>query len=248
MVNDYDEFAKERQEKLLKGETKSHRFSEKPMMKSMLSSLKRKRILMLGCGTGEESLLLKEFGASDIIGMDLSSKSIKIAKETYPDIEFLVGDMHDLPFEDESFDFVYSSLAIHYSSEPKQVYQEIYRVLKKNGQLLFSVGHPLRWASEHMIVDDVEYHISGYAYPSSEKRVFGNYSTFASHNHYFPNGEVLSFYVGSPSFHFGLLRECGFSIEDFKESICIDEAKEVDYNYWLKNHEIPQFMAFLVQK
>ena len=248
MVNDYDKFAKERQEKLLKGETKPHRFSEKPMMKSMLPSLKGKRILMLGCGTGEESRLLKEFDATDITGIDLSSESIKIAKETYPDIEFIVGDMHKLPFEDSSFDFVYSSLAIHYSSDPKSVYQELYRILKPDGLLLFSVGHPLRWASEHMVVDDVEYIISGYAYPSSENRVFGNYNTFACHNHYFSNGEVLSFYTGSPSLHFKLLRESGFSIEDFKESICTDEAKDYDYNYWVKNHEIPQFMAFLAKK
>lgn len=62
MVNDYDKFAKERQEELLKGEKKPHRFSEKPMMKSMLSSLNGKKVLMLGCGTGEESVLLKSFG------------------------------------------------------------------------------------------------------------------------------------------------------------------------------------------
>lgn len=248
MVNDYDKFAKERQEELLKGEKKPHRFSEKPMMRSMMPSLKGKKVLMLGCGTGEESVLLKSFGATDITGIDISSESIKLAHETYRDIDFLVGDMHELPFEDATFDFVYSSLSIHYSSEPKHIYQEIYRVLKQDGQLLFSVGHPLRWASEHMNVDDVEYIITGYAYPSSEDRVFGNYNTFASHNHYFPNGEVLSFYVGSPSLHFRLLRECGFRIEDFKESVCTEEAKEVDYNYWVKNHEIPQFMAFLAQK
>lgn len=248
MFNDYDKFAKERQEELLKGELKPHRFSEKPMMKSMIPSLKGKKVLMIGCGTGEESTLLKSFGATDITGIDISPESIKLAKETYPDVNFMVGDMHELPFAAASFDFVYSSLAIHYSSEPKRIYQDIYRLLKTGGELLFSVGHPLRWASEHMNVNDVEYLITGYAYPSSEKRVFGNYNTFTSHDHYFPNGEALSFYVGSPSFHFGLLRECGFSVEDFKESICNEEAQEVDYNYWVKNHEIPQFMAFLAKK
>lgn len=248
MVNDYDKFAKERQEKLLKGESKPHRFSEKPMMKNMLPDLKGKRVLMIGCGTGDESNLLKKFGATDITGIDLSKESIKLAQETYPDVNFLVGDMHDIPFDDASFDFVYSSLAIHYSNEPMKVYQEIYRILKNDGLLLFSVGHPLRWASEHITVDNVEYIISGYAYPSSENRVFGNYSTFTSHDHYFSDGEVLSFYVGSPSMHFKLLRKCGFSIEDFSESICTEEAKDFDYNYWVKNHEIPQFIAFLAKK
>lgn len=248
MVNDYDSYAKKRQEELLKGEMKPHRFSEKPMMRKMLPNLSGKKVLMLGCGTGEESLLLKEFGATDIIGLDLSEHSIELANNTYPEIEFIVGDMHNIPFEDKTFDFVYSSLAIHYSSEPESIYKEIYRILKKDGEVLFSVGHPLRWASKHFNIDNVEYLATGYAYPSNEDKVYGNYNTFLKHDHIFPDGEVLSFYVGSPSYHFKLLRECGFNVLDFSESICIDEAKEVDYNYWLKNHEIPQFMAFLARK
>lgn len=248
MVNDYDKYAKNRQDELLKGELKPHRFSEKPMMRSMLPNLKGKKVLMLGCGTGEESKLLKEFGATDITGIDLSKESIKLAKSTYPEYEFLVGDMHKLPFPDESFDFIYSSLAIHYSPNPLSVYQEIYRILKKKGELLFSVGHPLRWASSHFNINDIEYLVTGYAYPSSEDKVYGNYNTFKKHDHYFSNGEVLSFYVAPPSYHFKKLREVGFNILDFSESICIDEAKDYDYNYWLKNHEIPQFMAFLCLK
>ncbi len=248
MVNDYDKYAKERQEELLKGEMKPHRFSEKPMMQSMLSDLTGKRVLMLGCGTGEESRLLKEVGATDIVGIDLSKESIKLAKSTYPDYEFIVGDMHKLPFEDESFDFVYSSLAIHYSNEPATVYKEIYRILKKDGKLLFSVGHPLRWAGEHFNIDGIDYIVTGYAHPSISDRIFGSYNSFKKHDQYFPNGEVLSFYVGSPSMHFKLLRKCGFNVLDFSESICVEETKDYDYNYWLKNHEIPQFMAFLAQK
>lgn len=105
---------------------------------------------MLGCGTGEESELLETFGVDKkhLMGIDLSKKSIEIAKKTYPDIEFVVGDMNELPFESNSFDFVYSSLTVHYSATPEQTYKEVYRVLKPNGLFLFSIGHPLRWASE----------------------------------------------------------------------------------------------------
>ena len=124
MKNDYDKFAKERQEQLKKGEKRPHRFIEKPMMRELLPNLTGKKVLMLGCGTGEESLMLNEFGATDIVGIDLSEESIRLAKESYPNCEFLVGDMHKLPFENDSFDFVYSSLAIHYSGTPEDVYKE----------------------------------------------------------------------------------------------------------------------------
>ena len=76
----------------------------------------------------------------------------------------------------------------------------------------------------------------------------GNYNTFKKHDHNFKMGEVLSFYVGSLSFHFKTLKSVGFTIEDFSEGICTEEAKDIDYNYWNKYHEIPQFMAFLVRK
>lgn len=248
MINDYDRFAKERQEQLKKGEKRPHRFIEKPMMRELLPNLENKKVLMLGCGTGEESLMLKEFGATDIVGIDLSKESINLAKESYSEYEFLVGDMHKLPFENMSFDFVYSSLAIHYSDNPESVYKEIYRVLKENGQLLFSVGHPLRWACDEIEISGEKYRIIAHGTENKNDLVYGNYNTFRKHNHYFKNGEVLSFYVGSPSFHFKKLKQAGFIIEDFSEGICTDECKSIDYNYWNKYHEIPQFMSFLVTK
>lgn len=59
---------------------------------------------------------------------------------------------------------------------------------------------------------------------------------------------LLEFYVGSPSKHFKLLKNAKFDIIDFTESKCIEEAKDVDLNYYTKNSEIPQFMAFLAKK
>ena len=64
IINDYDKYAEKRQQDLINGMKPSHRFVEKPMMKSMISNLKNKKILMLGCGTGEESKLLEAFGAN----------------------------------------------------------------------------------------------------------------------------------------------------------------------------------------
>lgn len=248
MINDYDKFAKERQEQLKSGQKRPHRFIEKPMMRDLLTDLTGKKVLMLGCGTGEESLMLNEFGATDIVGIDLSEESIRLAKESYPNCEFVTGDMHKLPFEDGSFDYVYSSLAIHYSGTPEEVYKEIYRVLKSGGELLFSVGHPLRWACEEIEVDGVKCRGIGHAIDNESDKVFGKYNTFMKHDHYFNNGEVLSFYVGSPSYIFKLLKKVGFTVEDFTEGICTDECKNIDYNYWKKYHEIPNFMAFLARK
>lgn len=254
MKNDYDKFASKRQNDLINGLKPSHRFVEKPMMKSMMPELKNKKILMLGCGTGEESIILKDFGADDknIIGIDLSKNSILLAKNTYPDIDFVVGDMNNLPFDDNTFDFVYSSLAVHYSSTPNRVYNEVYRVLKKDGLFLFSIAHPLRWSSQEKEIDGSVIRIIGCSKNDNENIVYGKYHTFEKHTFssfaWQDDGEVLEFYVGSPSMHFKLLKNAKFDIIDFTESKCIEEAKDVDLNYYTKNSEIPQFMAFLAKK
>jgi ubiquinone/menaquinone biosynthesis C-methylase UbiE len=249
MFNDYDKYAKARQDALLNGASKPHRFVEKPMMRSMLGDLSGKKVLMLGCGTGEETALLEEFGAGDLVGMDLSENSIKIAAETYPRYQFVVGDMHELPFGDGEFDFVYSSLTIHYSDNPEKVYAEIYRVLRPDGQLLFSVGHPIRWASQDVQIGALPLRVTGHTREhDGEQVVYGSYNTFARHEHFFSDSNPLSFYTGAPSMHFKLLRRCGFVVEDFTESRCVEEAREVDEDYYLRYSELPQFMAFLAKK
>ncbi len=247
-INAYNDIAALRQQELLHGEMKPHRFVEKPMMKNLLPDLSGKRVLLVGCGTGEESSLLEECGVGKIVGIDLSEKSIALARKMYPRHDFIVCDMHSLAFKDATFDFVYSSLSIHYSKEPEKVYGEIYRVLKDGGRLLCSLAHPVRWASEQIVVDDIPVKAIGFSNDKNNKKLIGSYSTFAQHKHNFSRYGTLSFYVGPPSYHFRLLKEARFSIEDFVESQAIEECKEYDIYYYERYKEFPQFMAFLARK
>jgi ubiquinone/menaquinone biosynthesis C-methylase UbiE len=52
-------------------------------------------------------------------------------------------DMENLDFPDETFDFAYSSLAIHYIEDWHNVFKEVYRILKPGTNFLFSCEHPL---------------------------------------------------------------------------------------------------------
>lgn len=248
-MNIYDNKAKERQYEILNKINRAHNYVEKPMMKNMINDLSNKKVLLLGCGTGDESILLEELNAKEIIGIDISKESIEIAKETYPQHTFIIGDMHNILFDDNSFDFVYSSLAIHYSKEPEKVFKEVYRVLKEDGEFLYSVGHPLRWTSEKVNINGEEFKLLGYQNSNGVNKIFGKYNTFNKVEEYLACEDMtFKLYIGSPSMHFKLLKKYGFIVEDFSESKCVDELKDIDYNYWYRYHEFPQFMAFLAKK
>lgn len=98
-VNDYDKFAEKRHFEVTNGMKKALRFIEKPMMLSMLPNIEGKRILLLGCGTAEESEMLSKYNPKKITGIDISEKSIAIAKESYPNCNFYVGNMLNLSFK-----------------------------------------------------------------------------------------------------------------------------------------------------
>lgn len=248
MPNDYDNYAQTGHNR---GSYNSHKFVEKPMMREMLPDLKDQTVLMLGCGTGEETQLLVSAGAQKLTGIDLSETSVKIAQKTYPGCNFRVGDMHRLPFEDCSFDFVYSSLTIHYSPKPLAVFEEVFRVLKPGGKFLFSVGHPLRWASTEIESHDAKIRVIGYGKKQNgEQIVCGDYLTYALCRHSFPQhgNEVLEFYSGAPSTYFKLLKNSGFTVDDFTESKCAETAKDKDPDYYQRFSKIPQFQAFLATK
>jgi ubiquinone/menaquinone biosynthesis C-methylase UbiE len=93
----------------------------------------------IGCGPGEIANYLKMKGL-DIIGLDISSKMIEIAKKLNPFIDFRIGNLFDLKFENNSIaGIVAPYLIVNYKMEdiPK-AFSELYRVLKDKGQLLIS--------------------------------------------------------------------------------------------------------------
>lgn len=92
------------------------------------------KILDIGAGPGRDGLLLKNSGL-DVVCLDASTEMVKIAKER--GLVAIEGDFLDLPFENGSFDGVwsYTSLLHIPKSEVKSAFKEISRVLNAGGVL-----------------------------------------------------------------------------------------------------------------
>ena len=87
-----------------------------PGILKAIGPVKNKTILDLGCGFGDLASRLSRKGAKKIIGIDNSKAMVQLASEqNIKKCTFQVGDMNKkLPFKNNSFDIVVSSLAFHY--------------------------------------------------------------------------------------------------------------------------------------
>jgi len=95
------------------------------------------RVLDVGCGTGfATSGLLKH--TRNIEGLDQSEHQLAKAREKdeLDSVEFVRGDAENLPYDDESFDAVWSSGSIEYWPNPVEALREARRVVRPNGRVL----------------------------------------------------------------------------------------------------------------
>lgn len=101
-------------------------------------------ILDVGCGEGTYTQFLKEEfpNTKQIIGIDVSPAMIEIAKESFSGIDFKLEGMDNISLENETVDFVFSRLAIHYSEDLPKTMVEIARVTKPGGLFFLKDTHP----------------------------------------------------------------------------------------------------------
>ena len=121
-----------------------HEFDHKPfdrmVLKRFVEETKGRGLVCdLGCGPGEVAAFLHTLG-SDVIGVDISDGMISKARELSPDVQFRYEDMTQLSFKDNELAGIGAFYSIvHFALEELgQVFQEMYRVLKPQGLLLFS--------------------------------------------------------------------------------------------------------------
>ncbi len=113
---------------------------EKQYLKPYIELVKGKKTLDAGAGTGRLSVRLAKAGAQ-VTALDISPEMLAILKSKNPDVETVEGDLEDMPFEDDSFDMVFSSLALVHLKKIEPFLDECYRVLKDDGKLVLVNVH-----------------------------------------------------------------------------------------------------------
>ncbi|EAZ90554.1 class I SAM-dependent methyltransferase [Crocosphaera chwakensis] len=92
------------------------------------------KILDLCCGSGQTTeFLVKK--SSQVTGLDASSIAIERAKQVVPEATYVNALAEKMPFTDQEFDLVHTSVALHEmeTEQLREILREVYRVLKPEG-------------------------------------------------------------------------------------------------------------------
>ncbi|MEW6155417.1 MAG: class I SAM-dependent methyltransferase [Actinomycetota bacterium] len=113
----------------------------------LLGNVANKRVLDLGCGTGQAALAFAQQGAH-AIGHDPSAEALHAAKRRAEReglrVEWHQGDLADLAFQRaDSVDIVFSAWAFGGVADLSRVFRQVHRVLKEGAPLVFSIPHPV---------------------------------------------------------------------------------------------------------
>ncbi len=107
-------------------------------------------VLDMCCGSGQTTQFLVQ-SSQQVTGLDISPLSLERAAQNVPQANYVEANAEDMPFPDQYFDLVHTSVALHEmtSEELQEIITEVYRVLKPGGIFAFIDLHkptnPLFW-------------------------------------------------------------------------------------------------------
>lgn len=114
----------------------------------LLGDIADKKILEIGCGTGDSLIYMSERGQPELWGLDISEEQIKKTRSKLEKLG-LKAKLVCSPMENECglpneyFDIIYSVYGIGWTTDLNLTFDRINRYLKKGGTFIFSWSHPI---------------------------------------------------------------------------------------------------------
>lgn len=124
-------------EKGLLGRRNAYRYADGPDAPALaveaVLEVRPRRVLEVGCGPGEAAERIASNGV-EVEALDISERMVELARER--GVNARVGDVQELPFEDESFDAALAGWMLYHVPDVERGIAELARVLKQGGRLV----------------------------------------------------------------------------------------------------------------
>jgi SAM-dependent methyltransferase len=204
-------------------------FYERPAMLAILDalSIRGKRVLDAGCGTGWYATQLIERGAI-VTGIDRSRQMLGYARARLANDPALVANVDlagALPFHAAQFDIVISPLVMHYIDDWSTALRELARVLVRGGRFVFSTHHPAHEAQR----------LAADGFPVTYEEVQAVEEEWPDIGH-------VRFFRRSLTRITGALADAGFLIERLIEPVPTDAFRAVKPESYARLLQRPEFL------
>lgn len=146
-----------------------------------LGPLTGREVLDVGCGPGDDTreVAVRVGPAGRVVGADLSEAMLAEARRRGGAVEFVAGDLHELPFPSASFDGVRVKLVRMHSPNLDTADDELVRVLRPGGRLAafdfdletLSLDHPDRATTRAITRSWVDHHSQGWCGRQTRRRL-----------------------------------------------------------------------------
>jgi ubiquinone/menaquinone biosynthesis C-methylase UbiE len=203
--------------------------SEIPRREATIALVEGGLLLEIGCAEGFMTAELTK-KSSQVVASDIGLSYLKRAKANAPHAHFTRLDVHNIPFDENTFDYIICTEVLEHVLSPYRALNEINRVLKKDGFLVLSVPN-------NMIFKRIIAHLL---------RMRRSLTGFASaHINFYDTGSLLqllemtgftanivtTYYVPLP-FVKGVLGKFAVKIFPYLGSVIIVKAKKGKIDHW----------------
>lgn len=111
-----------------------------PVIEEILDSLPAGDAVDAACGTGRLTVPLQQRGHR-VVGLDSSEEMLTVARRRLPSVDFVAGDLLQLPLASDSTEVLVTGLALTHVDDLAPVFAEFARVLRPAGHLVISDVH-----------------------------------------------------------------------------------------------------------
>jgi SAM-dependent methyltransferase len=180
-------------------------------------------VIELGCGTAYFSAWLKRRGARRVVGVDVTPAQLATAQELNREfglgLELIEANAEAVPLPDASFDLAISEYGASLWCDPYLWIPEAARLLRRGGELVF-----LRNSTLVILCSPDDANVG--------RRLARPQKGMLRFDWADVDGPTTEFHIGGSDM-FGLLRQTGFDVVDFRELFAPEGATDHEYYIWV---------------